>query len=125
MIALDASALLAYMFREAGHEIVAEKIGESCISAVNLSEVISRFARDGHDPWSVLNQITQSAVETAPFLAEDAALAAALVPTARPLGLSLGDRACLALGLSRKIPVYTADRIWEQLTVEVSIRVIR
>jgi len=52
MIALDSSALLAYMFREAGHEIVAEKIGESCISTVNLSEVISRFARDGHDPLS-------------------------------------------------------------------------
>jgi PIN domain nuclease of toxin-antitoxin system len=92
---------------------------------VNLSEVISRFARDGHNPWSVLHQITQSAVETVPFLAEDAALAAALIPAARPLGLSLGDRACLALAISRKISVYTADRIWAQLKVEVSIQIIR
>jgi PIN domain nuclease of toxin-antitoxin system len=125
VIALDASALLAYLFRETGHEIVAEKIGESCISTVNLSEVISRFARDGHNPWSVLHQIKQSTVETVPFLAEDAALAAALVPTGRPLGLSLGDRACIALALSRKIPAYTADRIWTQLKVEISIQIIR
>ncbi len=45
MIALDASALLAFLFREPGHEMVAQKLEESCISSVNLAEVLGRFAR--------------------------------------------------------------------------------
>ncbi len=49
MIALDASALLAFLFREDGHERVAAAIGASCLSTVNLTEVLGRFVRDGHD----------------------------------------------------------------------------
>lgn len=125
MIVLDASALLALLFRETGHQLVAEKLGASCISAVNLAEVLGRFSRDGHDPRVVFEQLMQSPVQVVPFLPEDAALTAALVPAASPLGLSLGDRACLALALVRKIPVYTADRMWAKLDIEIEIRIIR
>lgn len=125
MIVLDASALLAYLFGEPGHERVAARLSEACVSAVNLSEVLGRFARDGHDVREVLERITESPVETAPFLAEDAALAAALVPATKPLGLSLGDRACLALAAARNAPAWTADRSWRSLDVAVSIEVIR
>ena len=41
-----------------------------------------------------------------------------------PLGLSLGDRTCLALALSRKIPAYTADRMWAKLDIDIEIRII-
>lgn len=125
MIALDASALLALLFRETGHEMVSEKLNESCISAVNLAEVLGHFSRDGHDPRKVFGRIMQSPVEVVPFLSEDAALTAALMPAARPLGLSLGDRTCLALALSRKIPAYTADRMWAKLEIDIEIRIIR
>jgi PIN domain nuclease of toxin-antitoxin system len=125
VIVLDASALLAFLFSEAGHERVAAHLDRSCISAVNLSEVIGRFARDGHDTREVLQRINQSSIKTVPFLAEDAALAAALVPATLPLGLSLGDRACLALAASRKAPAWTADRAWARLDIGVSIEVIR
>jgi PIN domain nuclease of toxin-antitoxin system len=125
MIVLDASALLAYLFREEGHETVGEVFTESCISTVNLSEVISRFSRDGHDSREVLDQILQSPLEAVPFLAEDAALTAALLPATRPLGLSLGDRACLALAMARNIPACTADRVWGKLDLNISIRIIR
>jgi PIN domain nuclease of toxin-antitoxin system len=47
MIVLDASALLAYLFKETGHEIVAKYIEDACISTVNLSEVAGRLIRDG------------------------------------------------------------------------------
>ena len=77
---------------------VAALLDDSCLSTVNLAEVIGRFARDGHDPRDVLQRVVQSPIGLVPFLAEDTALAAALIPSTRPLGLSLGDRACLALG---------------------------
>jgi len=60
MIALDASALLAFLFREAGHERVGALIDDACLSAVNLSEVIARFVRDGHDPPAPPSRLSRS-----------------------------------------------------------------
>jgi ribonuclease VapC len=125
VIALDASAVLALLFGESGAERVAGLIGESCLSTVNLAEVIGRFVRDGHDPQQVLERISDSPIELVPFLAEDAALAAALIPATRALGLSQGDRACLALGLARRIPVCTADRAWLAVELDIDVQVVR
>jgi PIN domain nuclease of toxin-antitoxin system len=125
MIVLDASALLAFLFREAGFERVADAADRSCLSTVNLCEVLGRFARDGHDPLDVLARIRETSIEIVPFDADQAALAAALVPALRSKGLSLGDRACLALAVSRGIPALTADRAWADLDVGVEVRVIR
>ncbi|MFO1423011.1 MAG: type II toxin-antitoxin system VapC family toxin [Candidatus Competibacteraceae bacterium] len=125
MMALDASALLAFLFREPGHEQVGAMLDAACLSTVNLAEVIGRFVRDGHDAHQVLQKLTSTTIEIAPFTAEDAVLAASLIPATQPLGLSLGDRACLALALSRNIPAITADRIWTQLHVGVTIQFVR
>lgn len=125
MIALDASALLAFLFGEEGGERVAAVIDRSCLSTVNLSEVLGRFARDGHDPNLVARRIASTPIELVPFEAQDAALAAQLTPEARRLGLSLGDRACLALALARGIPALTADRDWAKLDVGVRIETLR
>jgi ribonuclease VapC len=125
VIAFDASAALAFLFGEPGAERVADLLGDSCMSTVNLAEVLGRFVRDGHDPRQVLQRIAESPIELVPFLSEDAALAAALIPATRPLGLGLGDRACLALGLARRIPVCTADRTWLAARLDIEIQVIR
>ena len=125
MIALDASALLAFLFRERGYKRVAEVVEYACLSTVNLSEVLGRFVRDGHDSNEVLTRIAATTIEIVPFGAEDAAIAASLVPTTQPLGLSLGDRACIALALSRNLKAVTADRIWSKLNVGVNIEIIR
>lgn len=125
MIALDASALLAFLYAEPGHDGVAEVIDDSCISAVNLSEVLGRFARDGHDPLAVLLHISSTTIEIVPFGTQQAALAAALVPATAIHGLSLGDRACLSLAGSRGIPAMTADQAWADLDVGVTVRLIR
>jgi PIN domain nuclease of toxin-antitoxin system len=124
VIALDASALLAFLFSEEGHEHVAAHLTASCMSAVNLAEVLGRFARDGIDPIGVLRRLEATPIELVPFGNDDAARVAALVPFTRNLGLSLGDRACLALAISRAIPTLTADRTWEQLDVGVDIQVV-
>ncbi len=89
MIALDASALLAFLFRERGHERVGAVIEIACLSAVNLSEVIGRFVRDGHDARTVMQQLTSTTIEIVPFTTADAALAASLALQTRALCLSL------------------------------------
>jgi PIN domain nuclease of toxin-antitoxin system len=125
MIALDASALLAFLFREEGHEKVEQVLEEGILSTVNLSEVLGRFARDGHDPNLALQNLERGPFEIVPFGAIDAAGAAALLPATTALGLSLGDRACLALAGSRGIRAMTADRSWGQLRLGITIEVIR
>jgi PIN domain nuclease of toxin-antitoxin system len=125
MIALDASALLAYLFRETGHERVASFLGDSCLSTVNLSEVIGRFVRDGHDAHLVLKQISATPIEIVPFSPEQAALAASLQPQALTLGLSLADRACLSLAMQRNIAAATADRVWQGVQTGIQVIVIR
>lgn len=125
MIVLDASALLAYLFREPGHRKVAAWIEDSCMSTVNLAEVVARFVRDGHDAHLVARRLTSSSIEMVPFSDQDAALTASLTPKTRPLGLSLGDRACLALALSRGLAACTADRTWSRLDLGVAITLIR
>jgi PIN domain nuclease of toxin-antitoxin system len=104
---------------------VARHIEASCISAVNLSEVLGHFARDGHDPALVLERLRATSIEVVPFGPAEAADAAALVPATRKLGLSLGDRACLALARDRGVPAVTADRTWSDLDVGVSVEVVR
>jgi PIN domain nuclease of toxin-antitoxin system len=123
--ALDASALLAFLFGESGHAAVAEVIDDCGLSAVNLAEVISRFARDGHDPELVYRQIAGSGITIVPFFGEDAALAAGLAPLTRALGLSLGDRACLALALRQGVTAITADQAWSRLDLPIQVQIIR
>jgi PIN domain nuclease of toxin-antitoxin system len=43
----------------------------------------------------------------------------------RPYGLSLGDRACLALAIRRKATVYTTDAAWKNLNLGIEVEVIR
>lgn len=125
MIVLDASALLAFLFGEPGGEVVGEVVDESCLSAVNLTEVLSRFSRDGLDPDLVSRRIAATRIEIVPFDSDAATLAARLTPDTRSLGLSLGDRACLALALARGIPALTADGGWAALSIGVEVRLIR
>lgn len=125
MIALDASALLAFLFEEEGADEVLGHLSSSCLSTVNLCEVAGRFARDGHDPSGIVGRLGTTPIEVVPFDSDQAALAARLVPETRRLGLSLGDRACLALALSRGVPALTADRSWGELSVGVEIRSVR
>lgn len=125
MSVLDASALVAYLFEEPGAEVVADVVDQACISSVNFSEVLTRAAKDGFRPAEFAADIDQFDLQVVPFTAEDALIAASLEPDTRPLGLSLGDRACLSLGLSRAEPVYTADRTWSRLKIGAKVILIR
>lgn len=122
---LDASALLALLFAEPGAERVADVIAEGAvISTVNLSEVAALLVRHGQEPATTLAPVLeQVAVEL--FTPEDALNAGKLSLLTAPKGLSLGDRACLALAKRLAARAVTAERAWAQLEVDVQIELIR
>lgn len=125
MIALDASALLAFLLRERGHERVAELLGEACMSTVNFSEVLGRFAHAGQDVVPIARRLLATPIELVDFSTQRAVMAAALVPATRAEGLSLGDRACLALARERRIRAITADKAWRRLDLGIEIETVR
>ena len=122
---LDASALLAFLRNEPGAEEVAAVLKLSCISAVNLAETISKMVEYGKPLNDVAFQIERLRIPVIPFDAEHAKLVASLWKATRVVGLSLGDRACLALGLKTGLPVLTTDRAWANIKIGVSVGVIR
>jgi ribonuclease VapC len=124
MIVLDASALLSYLFREAGHWIVEKYVESACISTVNLSEVAGRFTRDGMDAGLFIQEIQKTSIEIVPFTQIHALYAASLIPKTKRYGLSLGDRACLALAKKRQSAVLTADTVWTDL-VDINVDVVQ
>jgi PIN domain nuclease of toxin-antitoxin system len=125
-IVLDASALLAILNQEPGAEkLTPELLSAAAASTVNLCEVHSKLVSRGLDPDGAWEATLTPIRDAVPFTTEHAKLAGDLVEKTRALGLSLGDRACLALGLALKAPVYTADRSWAKVRVGARIHVIR
>lgn len=129
---LDASALLALLKAERGNERVGALIQRAVIGAVNLAKVTTKLVREGV-PIEVIRvwvdalevQITALEVQITPFDQELAYATGALLPATRSKGLSLGDRACLALARQLGAWALTTDRAWAGLEIGVEIEVIR
>lgn len=125
-LVLDASALLAVIHGEPGSDkLTPEMLLRAVISSVNLAEVHSKLVGKGWNVEQAWEDATGLVNEVLPFTIEHAKSAGALISKTRKLGLSLGDRACLALALETKAPVYTADRSWKDLKLGLRIHVIR
>jgi ribonuclease VapC len=125
LVVLDSSAVLTVFLSERGAEIVAPILGSSLLSTVNLVEVCTTLLNRGAAPELVWSRIRMTQCEFCPLTDQLARIAAELVPITRPFGLSLGDRACLALAIERKATVYTTDRIWTKLDLGIRIEAIR
>ena len=125
-IVLDASAILAVLNREPGADkVTPQLLSTGVASTVNLAEVQSKLVDRGIGGDAAWVATLSSVQEAVAFTTEQAKIAGDLITETRPLGLSLADRACLALGLAFQAPVYTADRSWKNLKVGVRIHVIR
>ena len=125
-IVLDASAVLALLNGEIGSEkLTPEMLAHAAASAVNLAEVHTKLVSRGGVPDEAWEDALSATQDPVPFTLQQARIAGDLVAVTRPLGLSLGDRACLALALTLKASVYTTDRAWKNLKLGIRIHVIR
>jgi len=124
-VVLDSSPLVAFLKAEPGAERFMLQANKALISTVNLAEVITKAVEFDLGLSIVEDTLSTYDIEVVPF-DEDGALAAGLLrPLTRHLGLSLGDRACLALAQAQGLPVLTADRAWAGLDLGVEVQLLR
>lgn len=122
---LDASALIAFLRKESGAAKVAEVLDRSSISAVNLAETCSKMIEYGKDLETVAFQIERLQIPVVPFDGEQAKIVASLWKQTRAVGMSLGDRACLALALKTSLPAFTTEEEWLKCKLGVKVVKIR
>lgn len=122
---LDASAILAMLLSEAGADVARRAMQGGRVSAVNYAEVVSKLIDRPYTPEETRIMLDALSLVVVPFEASLAFQTGLLRRQTRKLGLSLGDRACLALALREKLPVFTADRRWAELDIGVEIRLVR
>src|SRR6185437_1027162 len=124
-VVLDASALIACIEAEPGGDVVAARLAKAFISSVNYSEVIARMIVGGLPAGHAVRIVELLDLDIVDFDAQQGREAAALILKTKQSGLSLGDRACLALGIKLGCPVLTADRAWAAVSVGVKVELIR
>lgn len=112
---LDASALLALLQDEPGADRVTDALPGAVISSVNFAEVFGKLAENGMPPDLIRDTLDSLDVNVQPFEKNLACVVGELRPATKALGLSLGDRACLALAQELQIPALTADRAWQEI----------
>jgi ribonuclease VapC len=124
---LDSSALLAVIADEPGQEQVRPLMNHAAITAVNACEVVSKLISRDVAPDEAIAAVVEMDIHIATFDDRLAFEAATILPATRSLGLSLGDRACLAYARLNGTSVLTADKVWKKLAAKlgIDIRVIR
>jgi PIN domain nuclease of toxin-antitoxin system len=123
-VVLDASALLALLNAEPGATRVAAVLHQAVVSSVNLSEVVGKLAEVGMPEDEIHSALDGLRLDVIPF-DESLAYRAGLLRPASRLGLSLGDRAGLALAMELDCPVLTTDGKWQAVATSVVVEVIR
>jgi len=122
---LDSSAVLALLQSERGSVVVASVIGGALLSTVNLAEIYTKLVLKGLGGRPMWDSILSLRCEICPLTQEQGRLTGELAATTKPYGLSLGDRACLALAIEHKARAYTTDRSWKKLSLGIEVEVIR
>lgn len=122
---LDASALLSFLQDEPGGDQVEAILSEAVISSVNWAEVVQKSVASGVPVDGMREDLEALGVKILPFTVEEAEISGQLWLQTRQTGLSLGDRACLSLGIRLQAPVLTADQIWTTLKLPITVHNIR
>jgi ribonuclease VapC len=120
---LDASALIALILGEPGAEAAEAVIADSAATTVNLAEIVGYFARNGAAEPAIREMLGGLQLQIVPFDIELAYAAGLLLPATRRAGLSLGDRACLALARREGSRAFTTDRSWLRIAAAVGVDV--
>lgn len=123
---LDASALLVLLKGETGSDRVVEAITDgAAISAVNFSEVVAKLCEGGMPEEAIHEALDSLELDIVEFDTTFAYQAGLLRSVTKHAGLSLGDRACLALAQHLTLPTLTADHAWKGLIPGINVQVIR
>ena len=126
IVVLDASAVLAFIRDEKGAEKVLPHIGSGVISAVNLQEVVKELALVGMTGDEIREILGDLRLDVRSHDEAAAYASGILAPQTREYGRGLGDRSCMALGLSLGATVLTADREWKKVKIKgLDLRHIR
>ena len=116
-VVLDASAVLALLNQEPGGDRVEPYLGKGVMSAVNAAEVLSKLVDGGLTTAEAKESLFLLGLRIVNFDSHDAEVVASLRTRTKPKGLSLGDRACVGLGLRLDALVVTAERSWASLKI--------
>jgi ribonuclease VapC len=124
-LVLDASVLMAIIQLEPGHERLLNLDDSVLVSSVNMAEARSRLSDKGLKANEIENSLSLISKTIVDFTDEDARAVGNLREPTRKAGLSLGDRACLALAMANNAVALTADRVWAKANLPVKIEYIR
>lgn len=122
---LDASAILALLNDESGAGMVQELLPVAIVSAVNFAEVVTRLSLLGMPENEIQGTLHILGLVIIPFDEELSFQTGLLAIVTKQYGLSLGDRACLALALKTGYSAVTSDRVWKNLEIKLDVKVIR
>lgn len=122
---LDASALLAAMLGERGADVIATHFSDACISAVNLSEVVAKLSERGVPDDAIRESLADLGLDVRDFDTAQALRAGALRNATKTKGLSLGDRACLALAGELGATALTTDAAWQDIDHGIAVLLAR
>jgi ribonuclease VapC len=122
---LDSSAVLVLLQNEPGSATVGQVIHGALLSAVNLTEVHAKLIGKGVPSLISWQRVVALQCNQCSYTEVHARIAAELILVTKPYGLSLGDRACLALAIDRNATVYTTDKVWKNLSLGIEIELIR
>lgn len=124
-VVLDASAILAFLHNEPGSAVAEAALRGGMVSAVNWAEVVQKALKNNVDVSAMRESFMEVGLLFEPFTPAQAEYSAHLWNRYRNLGLSLADRACIALATESNRPLLTGDRLWCEIALDVEVRLIR
>lgn len=133
-VVVDASALLAWVLKEAGALTVDKILPVAVAPASAMTETLYRARERGSglSPQEIYDSLVAQGVEVEPVIAEDAVRAAELIEASRRArqgskasSLSLGDGLCIAVAERLGLIVTGGDNLWATLSLNVNYRPFR
>ncbi|NEQ47574.1 MAG: type II toxin-antitoxin system VapC family toxin [Leptolyngbya sp. SIOISBB] len=121
----DSSVIMAILRDEPGRDVGEKHLEQAMLSIVNYAEVTSILGRSRPSTTALKRAVQPFEPYVVAINTDIAQMAGALVAETKELGLSLGDRVCLALGISHNLPILTADKTWSQLDLPIEVNQIR
>ncbi|HJD59317.1 MAG TPA: type II toxin-antitoxin system VapC family toxin [Rickettsia endosymbiont of Omalisus fontisbellaquei] len=125
-IIFDASALIALFAKEDGYQLIKKHMRDGVISSVNIAEVYKYcIEKQGLTEETAKILIKLSDIKIIDFCPEQALISANIINKTKIYGLSLGDRACIALAIFKNYPILTCDKVWQKLDLGIKFIMAR